>query len=145
MLGRYLTAFRAGAGVLWVGQSERPDVVCGKLKRAGWLFRGTPSVLLVPFLVCGELSNPDDYLARPFYGTFIRWLKLPGLLLSAFCPGCMYVVLHHPEMLPESPLLKIAQAQAQTPCPCCQETLLLTLRGPAGGGPGGRPGPSRPR
>ena len=85
-------------------------------------------MLLVPFLFVENFQTLDDYLARPFYGTFIRWLKYLAFFLSAFLPGLyVAVVLHHPEMLPESLLLKIAQAQAQTPLPVLPETLLLTF------------------
>lgn len=127
----YLTAFlERGRVFSGVGQSERPDVVCGKLEegRVAVLVEGTPSVLLVPFLFVENFQTLDDYLARPFYGTFIRWLKYLAFFLSAFLPGLyVAVVLHHPEMLPESLLLKIAQAQAQTPLPVLPETLLLTF------------------
>ena len=60
-----------------VGLTERPDVVCGKIEegRIAILVEGTPSVLLVPFLFVENFQTLDDYLTRPFYGTFIRWLK----------------------------------------------------------------------
>ena len=100
-----------------VGMTERPDVVCGKIEegRIAILVEGTPSALLVPFLFVENFQTLDDYLARPFYGTFLRWLKYAAFFLSAFFP----------EMLPEALLLKIAESESQTPFPIMAETLLL--------------------
>ena len=111
-----------------VGMTERPDVVCGKIEegRVAILVEGTPSALLVPFLFVENFQTLDDYLARPFYGTFLRWLKYAAFFLSAFLPGLyVAIVTHHPEMLPEALLLKIAESESQTPFPIMAETLLL--------------------
>ena len=111
-----------------VGMTERPDVVCGKIEegRIAILVEGTPSALLVPFLFVENFQTLDDYLARPFYGTFLRWLKYAAFFLGAFLPGLyVAIVTHHPEMLPEALLLKIAESESQTPFPIMAETLLL--------------------
>ena len=90
------------------------------------LVEGTPSALLVPFLFLEHFQTLDDYLARPFYGTFLRWLKYLSFFLSSFLPGLyVAVVTHHPEMLPEALLRKVAQAEGETPFPVMGETLLL--------------------
>ncbi len=125
----YLVGFLDRGGVFsGVGMTERPDVVCGKIEegRVAILVEGTPSALLVPFLFVENFQTLDDYLTRPFYGTFIRWLKYVSFFLSAFLPG-LYVAIatHHPEMLPEALLLKIAEAESQTPFPVMAETLIL--------------------
>lgn len=125
----YLSGFlERGRLFRGVGMTERPDVVCGKIEegRIAILVEGTPSALLVPFLFLENFQTLDDYLARPFYGTFLRWLKVAAFFLSAFLPGLYAaIVTHHPEMLPEALLLKIAEAEAQTPFPVMAETLLL--------------------
>ncbi len=125
----YLVSFLNQGGVFsGVGMTERPDVVCGKIEegRVAILMEGTPSVILVPFLFVENFQTLDDYLSRPFYGTFIRWLKYASFFLGAFLPG-LYVAIatHHPEMLPEALLLKIAESEAKTPFPVMAETLLL--------------------
>lgn len=89
----YLTAFLDRGRVFsGVGLSERPDVVCGKLEegRVALLVEGTPSVILLPFLFVENFQTLDDYLTRPFYGTFIRWLKYIAFFLSAFCREPMW-------------------------------------------------------
>ncbi len=125
----YLTSFlERGGAFSGVGLTERPDVVCGKIEegRVAVLVEGTPSVILVPFLFVENFQTLDDYLTRPFYAAFIRWLKYIAFFLSALLPG-LYVAIaaHHPELLPESLMLKIAQAEAETPFPVMAETLLL--------------------
>ena len=125
----YLTSYLERGGMFsGVGMTERPDVVCGKIEegRVAILVEGTPSVLLVPFLFVENFQTLDDYLTRPFYGTFIRWLKYVAFFLSTFLPG-LYVAIatHHPEMLPEALLLKISESEAQTPFPVMAETLIL--------------------
>ena len=125
----YLSAFLdRGRLFRGVGITERPDVVCGKIQegRVAILVEGTPSALLVPFLFLEHFQTLDDYLARPFYGTFLRWLKYLSFFLSSFLPGLyVAVVTHHPEMLPEALLRKVAQAEGETPFPVMGETLLL--------------------
>lgn len=125
----YLTSFLERGGVFsGVGMTERPDVVCGKLEegRIAILVEGTPSAIIVPFLFVENFQTLDDYLTRPFYGTFIRWLKYAAFFLSTFLPG-LYVAIatHHPEMLPEALLLKISESESQTPFPVMAETLIL--------------------
>ena len=125
----YLTSFLERGGVFsGVGMTERPDVVCGKLEegRIAILVEGTPSAIIVPFLFVENFQTLDDYLTRPFYGTFIRWLKYVAFFLSTFLPG-LYVAIatHHPEMLPEALLLKISESESQTPFPVMAETLIL--------------------
>lgn len=125
----YLTGFLdRGSLFSGVGLTERPDVVCGKLEegRIALLVEGTPSVIVLPFLFVENFQTLDDYLTRPFYGTFIRWLKYLAFFLSAFLPGLyVAVVVHHPELLPQPLLLEIARSQAQTPFPVMMETLAL--------------------
>lgn len=125
----YLSGFLERGGVFsGVGTTERPDVVCGKIEegRVAVLVEGTPTALLVPFLFIENFQTLDDYLTRPFYAAFVRWLKYFAFLLSTLLPG-LYVAIasHHPELLPESLMLKIAQAEAETPFPVLVETLLL--------------------
>lgn len=125
----YLTGyFDCGGLFSGVGITERPDVVCGKIEegRIAILVEGAPGALLVPFLFAENFQTLDDYLTRPFYAAFVRWIKYIAFFVSALLPG-LYVGIaaHHPELLPESLMLKIAQAEADTPLPILAETLLL--------------------
>lgn len=113
-----------------VGLSERPDTVCGKLRegRVALLADGSPQALLLPFLFAEQFQTMDDYLSRPFYATFCRWLRVLAFFLAILLPG-LYVglVTHHPQLLPQSLLGKILHAQAETPLSVPLETGLLCL------------------
>lgn len=112
------------------GYSERPDTVCGKLAegRVALFIDGTPLAVVMPHLFIENFQTSDDYAARPFYATFIRWLKYIAFTIALFLPG-IYVAIttYHPEFLPQALLLKIAQAEAATPFPITAEVLLMIL------------------
>ena len=111
-----------------VGFTERPDTLCGKLHegRIGLLIDGTPTALYVPYLFVENFQTADDYANRPFYATFTRWLKYIAFFLAIFLPG-LYVGIaaHDPELLPETLLVTIAQAERSTPFPVMLEAILL--------------------
>ena len=67
-----------------VGYSERPDVICSKVVegRVAILIDGTPFVLIVPKLLNDSFQTIDDYSGKPFYATFIRWLKYISFILA---------------------------------------------------------------
>ncbi len=113
-----------------VGTSERPDTVCGKLNegRVAVLVDGTPNALIVPFLFVENFQSFDDYATRPFYATFTRWLKYIAFFLSVFLPG-LYVACatFHPEFFPRAFLVKIAQAESQTPFSIFIEAIILHI------------------
>ncbi len=113
-----------------VGLSERPDTVCGKITegRIAIIVDGTPNVLIVPHLFIENFQSFDDYAIRPFYATFTRWLKFIAFFLAMFLPG-FYVATatFHPELLPETMLVKIAQAEASTPFPIMVEAIVIHL------------------
>lgn len=127
----YLTPFLERSNIFnGVGLSERPDTVCGKLNegRIAILIDGTPNALIVPFLFVENFQSFDDYATRPFYATIIRWLKYLSFFISVFLPG-MYVAsaTFHPEFLPQALLLKIAQAESQTPFSIFMEAVVLHI------------------
>lgn len=125
----YLVGFLERGGLFsGAGLTERPDVVCGKIEegRVAVLVEGTPSVILAPFLFVENFQTLDDYLTRPFYAAFIRWIKYIAFFVSILLPGLYAAVAsHHPELLPETLMLKISRAESETPFPVMVETLLL--------------------
>lgn len=127
----YLAPFLERKGIFnGAGLSERPDTVCGKIAegRVAILVDGTPNVLIVPHLFIENFQSFDDYAIRPFYATFTRCLKMIAFFLAMFLPG-LYVatVTFHPELLPETLLIKIAQAEASTPFPVMTEAIVIHL------------------
>ena len=112
------------------GYSERPDTVCGKLAegRVAVLIDGTPMAVIVPYLFVENFQTYDDYAMRPFYATFLRWLKYIAFFIALLLPG-LYAALttFHPEFFPDALLRKIAQAEQTTPFPVTVEVLLMIL------------------
>lgn len=111
-----------------IGNSEKPDVISAKLLegRVAILVDGTPFVLSVPHLFIEAFQNSEDYYSRPFYATFIRWIRWLAFFFTTFLPG-LYVAVttFHQEFLPPALLTSIAAAQEGTPFPSVVEALLM--------------------
>lgn len=111
-----------------VGNSEKPDIVSAKLLegRVAILVDGTPFVLTVPYLFIEAFQNAEDYYSRPFYTTFIRWLRFLSFFLTTCTPG-LYVAIttFHQEFLPPALIVSIAAAEEGTPFPAMVEALLM--------------------
>lgn len=101
-----------------VGYTERPDVLCSKLLegRVGIIVDGTPFVLIVPKLFNDSFQTLDDYSGKPFYATFIRWVRYIAFLVAVLLPA-MYVAIsiHHTELLNKTLLLLLAKAEENAP------------------------------
>ena len=113
-----------------VGTSERPDVVAAKILegRAAIFVDGSPMALTMPFLFIEGFQNPEDYYARPFFASFIRWVRLVGFVLSIYLPG-IFVSLKafHPELFPTQLLVSVAAGREGLPFPVVLEALLMLV------------------
>ncbi|HVJ48432.1 spore germination protein [Desulfitobacterium sp.] len=111
-----------------VGNAEKPDIVSAKLLegRVAILVDGTPFVLTVPYLFIEAFQNAEDYYTRPYYATFIRWLRWLAFFLTTLTPA-LYVAIttFHQEFLPPALLVSIAAAEEGTPFPAMVEALLM--------------------
>ncbi len=71
----------------------------------------------------------EDYYVRPYYASFLRFLRVTALLISVFSPG-VYVALqlYHQEMIPTVLLISMMGArEGGVPLPVALETLLMVL------------------
>lgn len=112
------------------GTTQRPDTVCGKIAegRVAVIVDGTPTVLIVPHLFVENFQTLDDYATRPFYATAARWLRYIAFFVAVFLPGTyIAVVVHRPELLPDTLMIKIAVEEAKTPFTIMWELLLVLL------------------
>lgn len=86
-----------------VGDTEKPDILCAKLLegRIGIMVDGSPIVLTLPFILLEDLQNGDDYYAQHIRVSFIRILRVVGIVLAVLLPG-LYVALqlYHYKILP---------------------------------------------
>ncbi len=111
-----------------IGNSERPDVVTARMLegRAAILVDGCPSALTMPMVFIEGFQNPDDYYARPFFATFIRWIRFLAFGISIYLPA-LYVALmsFHQELFPTPLLITVAAAKEGVPFPVIIEALLM--------------------
>ncbi len=101
-----------------VGNSERPDRVAAKLAegRIAVIVSGSPVVLTVPFLFAESLQSPEDYAKSPWFASFLRLLRLGGLLVSAYLPAVFIALFFfHQTAIPLSLLETVAEARAGIP------------------------------
>ena len=110
--------------------SERPDMICTRLNqgRICVFVDGTPFVLICPSLFAENFQTMDDFAEKPFYVTFMRWLKYIAFFLAVAFPG-LYVALasFHPEVFTLKLLLNLAVSEESTPYPLTVEVLVLML------------------
>lgn len=77
-----------------VGNTEKPDILCAKILegRVAILVDGSPVALTVPFMLFEDLQSPQDYYEIPAQATFVRVMRILGLIFAVLMPG-VYVAL----------------------------------------------------
>lgn len=113
-----------------VGITERPDVLCSKLieGRVAVFVDGSPYALYIPKLVSDNFQTLDDYNFKPYYGTFIRWLKYAAFYISLLLPALyVAVAIHHQELLNSTLLLILAESEENAPFSVTAETVGVLL------------------
>ena len=109
-------------------QTERPDRAASCLLdgQVAVLADNSPYALIAPITLFHQLHASDDSFARWQYGTFLRLVRVAGMLISVFLPG-VYIALtdYHMHVIPMSLLTSIAEARANVPFPILVEILLM--------------------
>lgn len=112
------------------GTCERPDVVCSKLLegRIAILIDGMPYAIIVPQLLVESFQTLDDYVFKPSYAVFLRWLKYIAFFVAVLLPG-FYVAfaLWHPEQINSTLLTLLADSERNTPFPLAAEAMGVLL------------------
>lgn len=110
--------------------TERPDRVASFLAvgKVAIIADGTPFAEIVPVTFYHFMQTSEDSMVRWQYGTFLRIIRLLGLLVTSLLPG-MYIALtlFHQEMIPTELLASIAAAKENVPFPTIVEVLLLEI------------------
>lgn len=112
------------------GTTERPDVLCSKLieGRVALLIDGVPFAIVIPKLFCESFQTLDDYAFKPYYSTFIRWIKYFGFLISVLLPAVYAgIVVYHPELLNSTLLMLLVEAEQKAPLSILTESLFVLL------------------
>lgn len=112
------------------GTTERPDVLCSKLieGRVAILIDGVPFAIIVPRLFCESFQTLDDYTFKPYYSTFIRWIKYGAFIISVLLPALyVAIAIHHPELLNSMLLMILVKEEANAPLSLITESLGILL------------------
>lgn len=112
------------------GTTERPDVLCSKLLegRVALLIDGTPFAIFLPKLFVENFQTLDDYTCKPYYATFVRWIKYLAFFLALLLPGVYTAIaLHHPELLNSTLLQLLTEAEANAPFSLMTESIGVLL------------------
>ena len=67
-----------------IGNSEKPDIVASKLLegRVAIIVDNSPIVLTVPFVFIEDLQSSNDYYTNHHYSSFVRAIRLLGILIA---------------------------------------------------------------
>ena len=113
-----------------IGCAEKPDIVCAKMLegRVAILVDNSPIVLTVPFLFLEDIQNSNDYYTNYVYASFVRWIRVFGLIIAVLGPG-FYIALElfHINILPIKYLITIADSTQQIPFTPFVEILFVYL------------------
>ncbi len=113
-----------------VGDTEKPDVLVGKMLegRVGIMVDGSPIALTLPFILIEDLQNADDYYSQPIRVTFVRILRLVGVIFAVLLPG-VYVALekYHYKIIPTEFLVTIMNTTQGIPFSPFIELLFVIL------------------
>ncbi|MBQ8781248.1 MAG: spore germination protein [Oscillospiraceae bacterium] len=113
-----------------VSVTERPDVFCAKLLegRVGVLIDGTPFALVLPALFIENFQTLDDYAFRPYFTTFIRWIRYIAFFTAIFLPAFYAAVAtFHPELFNHTLMTVLAGAEELAPLPLALEALFVLI------------------
>lgn len=112
------------------GVTERPDVLCSKLieGRVAVLVDGVPFAILIPRLFCESFQTLDDYSFKPYYATFLRWLKYLAFIMAVLLPAVYAaIVMYHPELLNSTLFMLLVEAEKNAPLSIMTEALFVLM------------------
>ncbi len=113
-----------------VGMNEKPDMVVGKLLegRVAIVVDGSPMVLTLPFVLVEHFQYCYDYYTSSPRATFLRMIRLLGIVFSVLLPGA-YVAMQefHYHLLPLKFLITVQGALNGIPFSPPMEMLTVIL------------------
>ena len=109
-------------------QTERPDRAVAALTDGQILILmdASPYALVFPTTIFDLIHASDDSFMRWQYGSFVRIVRLLGILISLYLPA-VYIALtvHHSHMIPLGLLTSIAETRVNVPFPIIVEVLFM--------------------
>jgi hypothetical protein len=113
-----------------MGSTQRPDTCVAQLVEGSFaiLCHGSPVALFAPVTFFTFFQSPDDYYTRYPGVTWLRWLRLFGLLISTTAPAFWVALVNfHPELIPFNLFVAVAQAREAVPFPLVFEILVMDI------------------
>ena len=113
-----------------IGNSEKPDIVAGKLLegRIAILVDGSPIVLTVPFIYIEDIQSSEDYYNNNKRASFVRWIRLISIFISILSPALyIAIILHHYKAIPLKFLITIINTTKGLPLTPFAEILFVLL------------------
>lgn len=110
--------------------TERPDRAASFLMEGMviLLYDNSPFAIGAPVTVSHFLHSSEDTFLRWQYGTFMRIVRLLGLMLALFLPALYTAtLLYHQELLPAELLTSLLEGHAMVPFSVTTELLLMEL------------------
>jgi len=86
-----------------VRYTERPDVAAAHLVEGHVIIivDPSPSAMIVPVTLFHHLQHAEEFRHNPIIGTYIRWVRMLGMLLSFILIPVWILLAEHPRYLPE--------------------------------------------
>jgi len=83
--------------------TERPDVVAAHLLEGyiAVIVDTSPSVMILPANIFNFIQHAEDYYQNPMVGTYIRWVRTLGIILSLILPPLWLALVLNKPLLPE--------------------------------------------
>lgn len=110
--------------------TERPDRASSFLAEGQVVIftEGDPFAIAVPITFFRLLHSSEDSMLRWEYGTFLRLIRLVGVISALLTPG-IYIAaaLYHHEMIPTPLLESIIRMRVNIPFPTIIELLLMEI------------------
>lgn len=113
-----------------VGTSEKPDIIVSKMLegRIAIIVDGSPLVLTLPFVIFENFQSSEDYYTNHHHATFVRWIRLIGVMFSVLLPGVFVAIqLYHYSIIPLNFMVTIANTTQGIPFTPVIEMLFIVL------------------
>ncbi|HHW49252.1 MAG TPA: spore germination protein, partial [Clostridiaceae bacterium] len=111
-------------------ETERPDRAASFLSegKVVVIMHGSPFALAMPATLTELMHSPEDTYVRFPYGSFLRIIRIIGIVLSVLLPG-LYVAItnYHHEMIPTDLLFAIEASREKVPFPSVVEILIMEM------------------
>lgn len=111
-------------------KTERPDRAAAMLAdgKVIVIVQGSPFVLVLPATATDLVEASEDSYVRVNEANFMRIVRLIGIALSLFLPGCfLAAALYHHESIPTDLLFAIEASREQMPFPIVLELIIMIL------------------